>query len=602
MARPRPDADPSQAPDLSDPAETLGVARTMARALAEAHTDEDRLSLARSFCYRLVAAWWRVLTVEDPGFPLRPLLHPVPVDPLPEPAAASADSIGHAAAACTPEAAVYAIGLTYTGMLPRPFRAKNGIYYTPPPLTARLIAQATEAGVDWSRARVLDPACGGGAFLAPVAQRILDAFPDVAPQILIKNIASRLRGFEIDPFAAWLSQVALDAVMLPVCREAGRALPVVVSIGDSLQRRPPRDRFDLVIGNPPYGRVRLPADERLRFRRSLYGHANLYGLFTDMALRQVKPGGVVAYVTPTSFLAGEYFKNLRRLLGRQAPPVSVDLVAVRKGVFEDVLQETLLASYRRAGELKPALVHEVMPNGDDEVNVAEIGSFALPKDPSLPWLMPRLPEQAALIERLQSFKHRLADWGYCVSTGPLVWNRHKSQLRRSKEDDSYPLIWAEAVTSDGRFVFRAEKRNHEPYFAPRDGDDWLITREPCVLLQRTTAKEQNRRLIAAALPRTFLKEHGAVVIENHLNMLRPLVKAPIVSPAALAAFLNSEAADRAFRCVSGSVAVSAYELESLPLPSPESLAPIADLVRRRVSRKRIEEACRQLFATGKARV
>jgi adenine-specific DNA-methyltransferase len=88
-----------------------------------------------------------------------------------------------------------------------------------------------------------------------------------------------------------------------------------------------------------------------------------------------------------------------------------------------------------------------------------------------------------------------------------------------------------------------------------------------VLLQRTTAKEQARRLIAAEMSSAFLAKHGAVTVENHLNMLVPTTSKPLVSPNLLSLFLNSVAADRAFRCISGSVAVSAYELESLPLPS-----------------------------------
>jgi adenine-specific DNA-methyltransferase len=69
------------------------------------------------------------------------------------------------------------------------------------------------------------------------------------------------------------------------------------------------------------------------------------------------------------------------------------------------------------------------------------------------------------------------------------------------------------------------------------------------------------------MPNSFIAEHGAVTVENHLNMLIPTGAKPVIPPALLSAFLNSLAADRAFRCLSGSVAVSAYELESLPLPS-----------------------------------
>ena len=321
----------------------------------------------------------------------------------------------------------------------------------------------------------------------------------------------------------------------------------------------------------------------------------MYGLFTDLALRHARPGGVIAYVTPTSFLAGEYFKNLRTLLGREAPPVTVDLIAVRKGVFEDVLQETLLATYCRRTPPRPFQVFEAMPGGAGDLRITKTGSFSLQSNPSEPWLLPRSHKQVSLIKRLLSMPDRLAGWGYAVSTGPLVWNRRKSQLHRKAKVGRYPLIWAEAVTADGRFIFRAEKKNHEPHFEPAEGDDWLITRKPCVLLQRTTAKEQSRRLIAAALPTSILDAHGAVVIENHLNMLRPIAEKPAVSPEALAAFLNSAAADRAFRCVSGSVAVSACELEALPMPSPDDMDELHRLVSSGAPCHEIEVACARLY-------
>jgi adenine-specific DNA-methyltransferase len=157
------------------------------------------------------------------------------------------------------------------------------------------------------------------------------------------------------------------------------------------------------------------------------------------------------------------------------------------------------------------------------------------------------------------------------------------------------LIWAEAVTADGRFVHRAEKKNHAPYFAIEDGDEWLITREPCVLVQRTTAKEQHRRLIAAELPATFLLQYGAAVVENHLNMVRPINGEPRVSPAAVASVLNSAITDRVFRCISGSVAVSAFELEALPLPTIKQMAPIERLVARGARRDEIDDALARLY-------
>ena len=115
---------------------------------------------------------------------------------------------------------------------------------------------------------------------------------------------------------------------------------------------------------------------------------------------------------------------------------------------------------------------------------------------------------------------------------------------------------------------------------------------------RTTAKEQFRRLIAAELPGEFIEKHGAVVVENHLNMIKPGNGTPAVSPAVLAVLFNSEVVDQVFRCINGSVAVSAYELEALPLPPPEEMAEIEYLVQKHAKRETLEQAVERLYANG----
>ena len=485
-------------------------------------------------------------------------------------------------------------------MMPAGVRARLGAYYTPPTLCERLLDMATEAGVDWCTARVLDPACGGGAFLAPVARRMAERLKENGAGAALEEIQRRLSGFERDPFAAWMSQVFLDAALLDLCAEAGARLRSVVRVCDSLEQEPPREGFDLVVGNPPYGRVTLPPEMREKFRRSLFGHANLYGVFTDLALRFTWPGGVIAYVTPTSFLSGEYFKALRGLLGREAPPASIDFIGERRGVFADVLQETMLAAYRRGGDRSAGKVHFISARQDGSIERTTAGTFNMPDNPHGPWLMPRTQAQSVLMRRVDSLRCRLADYGYTVSTGPLVWNRHKGSLRDRPGRGRYPLVWAESVRAEGVFEFRAEKRNHKPWFEPKANERWVVTDFPCVLLQRTTAKEQSRRLIAAELPPAFIEEHGAVVVENHLNMIKPLNGAPRVTPGALAVLLNSGVVDQVFRCINGSVAVSAYELEALPLPRPEGVKEIERLVKRRASRKTLECAVERLYVNGAA--
>ncbi len=567
-----------------------------ARMLAATVEREDRLGFARSFIFAVVSAYWK----EQQDGSSRPwsvckLPSGIELASLSKEAAELARPIGTAAAALDVMDASYLIGLLYTGMMPGRYRAKLGAYYTPPALCERLLDMATDAGVDWRSAQVLDPTCGGGAFLSPVARRMVESLKDCSAKIALKNIQRRLYGFELDPFAAWMSQVFLEVTLSDLCREAGARLQSVVRVCDSLEQTPDGEGFDLVVGNPPYGRITLSTELREKFRRSLFGHANLYGVFTDLALRLTKRGGVIAYVTPTSFLAGEYFKALRGLLALEAPPASIDFIEERKGVFADVLQETLLAAYRRGGDPGAGEVHFISPGQDGSIETTAAGTFSLPKQPDQPWLMPRTEAQSVLLRQVDELPYRLVDYGYTVSTGPLVWNRHKPSLRDSPGKGRYPLVWAESVRSDGVFEFRAQKRNHKPYFQPGAKEHWVVTDFPCVLLKRTTAKEQCRRLIAAELPASFIEEHGAVVVENHLNMIKPLNGTPEVAPAALSALLNSNVVDQVFRCINGSVAVSAYELEALPLPSPEGIKEIERLVKRRAKRETLERAVERLY-------
>ncbi|MCG8116186.1 MAG: Eco57I restriction-modification methylase domain-containing protein, partial [Candidatus Thiodiazotropha endolucinida] len=491
------------------------------------------------------------------------------------------------------EDAGYLIGSVYTVMLPSSLRSSLGAYYTPPPLVSRLLDLAEKAGFDFSKGTAIDPACGGGAFLAPVAMRMIKRMPKASAEWTLKRIGQRLRGIEIDPFAAWMSSVILEASILPLCVEAKRRLPNVVTVGDALNVSD-MGTFGLVIGNPPYGRTTLSPEMRDTYSRSLYGHANLYGLFTDLALRLAADNGVVAYLTPTSFLGGQYFKSLRELLTAETTVKGIDFISDRNGVFDDVLQETLLTAYTKDKSNQFANISLVMPQGVNSAKIENVGKVKIPKSGE-PWVLPRSTADAKFIANLAKMPTRLSDLGYTVSTGQLVWNRHKKQLRSMPSKKTLPLIWAESVTSEG-FTFSATRRNHVPYIALTAKQPHLVTQNSCVLLQRTTAKEQARRLIPAVIPQAFLDEHGGAVVENHLNMIYcDSLDIATVSPKTVCDLLSTVAVDRAFRGISGSVAVSAYELNALPLPTVDQICELERLISNGCPKATIERKVSEFY-------
>jgi hypothetical protein len=102
-------------------------------------------------------------------------------------------------------------------------------------------------------------------------------------------------------------------------------------------------------------------------------------------------------------------------------------------------------------------------------------------------------------------------------------------------------------------------------------------------------------LIAALLPEEFIREYGGVVVENHLNLIKPPKDGSAISPHVISAILNTKTVDTAFRCISGSVAVSAFELNALPMPAPDQMLMLEKLIGRGTAREEIERAVARIY-------
>lgn len=472
----------------------------------------------------------------------------------------------------TPPYDAHSLGLSYVETLPAGERSSRGKHYTPRPLADRLWAMARDAlgfGVDPRRlpGLVRDPAVGAAALLVPVLHEHLSASSDVDPALTLSSLPQYVEGIDTDPWAVYVANVVLAAEMLPTLARVPvgrrRPLPALARVGDGLTA-------DLApaqvwIMNPPYGRQRLSTEVRERFADSLFGHANLYGLFMAAAARNVTQDGVVAALVPTSFSAGLYFSRLRERLGEQAPLRAMTFVHDRAGVFGGVLQETCLATFtpRRAKRVEIARA-----NG----NYLEVAKVPVPRT-SGPWLLPRESVDAALAAAASKMPLTLRDAGWHASTGPLVWNRRRAELHPRPSARRAYVLWAGDI--DGGALHREPARDPFRYLSLRDATDERINAltEPAVLVQRTTAPEQPRRLVVFDFTQNHLNALGGrVVVENHLNVLRPTVAAPLLTHATLARVLSSHTFDRLVRCISGSVAVSSYELGALPLPAADVLS------------------------------
>lgn len=239
-------------------------------------------------------------------------------------------------------------------------------------------------------------------------------------------------------------------------------------------------------------------------------------------------------------------------------------VEERGGVFDGVLQETCLAAFTRRRTRKTTIASV---NG----RVIDVAKVTAPRGDG-PWLLPRRSDDAHIAAAAAAMPQTLLSIGWRVSTGPLVWNRRCADLSDEPGDGRYQVLWAADL--DGGQLHQDPAREHLRWLAVRPAEaSTVLLDEPAILVQRTTAPEQTRRVVGIELTREALGIWGgSVVVENHVNVLRPRIAEPLLTRSTLAAVLATRTVDRVTRCISGSVALSAYELESLPLPSEDELA------------------------------
>lgn len=471
------------------------------------------------------------------------------------------------------------LGQAYTASLSAGTRARHGRHYTPAALAQVVWARARAAGGASKSprplsGRVFDPSAGAGALLLPPLREHLHATREQEPGVVLAGLPQLVAGVDADPVAAWLGNLVLAVEALPVLARvparARRPLPRLITVGDGLADH---GKAHTVLMNPPYGRVRLSVEDRARFAHVLWGHANLYAMFVAAGLSTLENEGVLSALVPTSLTAGKYSTNLRAALAREAALRDVVFVTDRGGTFAGVLQETCVATFsgRRHQHATVAAIED-----GEAVDVARVPA---PRGDG-PWLLPRGADDAAVAAAAATMPNTLRSAGWRVSTGPLVWNRRAADLYPRAGRDRLPVVWAADL--DGGALHRDKARAATRWLRLRDAHDRAVNTltGPAVLAQRTTAPEQSRRLVAADLSPELLAEWGgAVVVENHVNVLRPDPDRdpPLLRRETLVALLATPTIDRLVRCIAGSVALSAYELEALRLPDDEVLRAWDDL-------------------------
>lgn len=204
-------------------------------------------------------------------------------------------------------------------------RRRYGAFYTPGYIVSFLVRSALDAlgpRENSTPPAILDPACGGGAFLIAAFRELRQRFPKIEP----RRIATEcIFGIDADEEATRVSRLSVIVESGLPGNESSH-LKKSIKVGDTLRQAVFSGRtFPIVVGNPPYRNLKRGIPEDLKeYCQSHYetakGQWDISAPFVEVALeRLLEWEGVCAFILPSPILLAENYQPVRELVLRNFP-------------------------------------------------------------------------------------------------------------------------------------------------------------------------------------------------------------------------------------------------------------------------------------------
>lgn len=297
---------------------------------------------------------------------------------------------------------------------------------------------------DWietlKKLRVVDPACGSGAFLIEVFDALHTEY-DMAVGHLTELRRGAFAGSLFDPdrtilennvYGVDLNEEAVEIARLSIwikTAQRGKVLTDLdhnVQVGNSVVTDPALDAhafqwweafpevsaqggFDVVVGNPPYVRAELLTSlkDHLEDRyESYHGAADLYVYFYELGVKLLRHGGRMSYIVTNKWLKTGYAERLREFFATSTDIEEILDLGHARGVFPEAdVFPCILRVKKPTGDSRGPVSVCVIPR--DEVDLQDLPSqvtkrkFSLPQDrfSAAAWTL-QSPAMRSLIEKV----------------------------------------------------------------------------------------------------------------------------------------------------------------------------------------------------------
>ncbi|MFX0011723.1 MAG: N-6 DNA methylase [Candidatus Hermodarchaeota archaeon] len=272
----------------------------------------------------------------------------------------------------------------YEKIVPHSQRKTMGEFFTPVKIVNSIlksVGYTTHNDIDDKK--LIDLSCGSGSFLVRAAEVLSDRL-DTQSKLtcekakeIIEKIKTNIFGIDINPIACILCQINLYFILLNhfdiiFKNDKTYTIPIFNIFNIDAIKFEINEKYDFVVGNPPYLFIRAIPEERRKLIEELplitnKGQYDYYQIFIEIGIKILKKQGKLGYIVPDSLLALSNRKSLRKYIfsntmiknidvvgsGFKDPVVSSIIIVLQKELIEErrlnnkiMIEETLGNSRR----------------------------------------------------------------------------------------------------------------------------------------------------------------------------------------------------------------------------------------------------------------
>lgn len=450
----------------------------------------------------------------------------------------------------------------YIDQMPKKERKQYGQFFTSL-ATARFMANMYDFNNLPEEVKLLDAGAGSGILSCALLERLEQEETVASIKLVCYENDEKILAL-LKENLAYCQQQSKKEVSFEI-REENYILAESIDFNFANARA---EKYDFVIGNPPYMKIGKKAEEALALSAVCHGAPNLYFLFATLGLFNLRQNAEMVYIIPRSWTSGAYFKSFREYFLSEGRLEQVHLFGSRDKVFdkESVLQETMIIKVRKTQQTPAMIKMTSSISGND---FSSLQQLAVPYDvvvngENLYVYLPTNEYEVKVLETMQQWHNTLPSLGMKMKTGLTVDFRNYALLTDEAKEGAVPIFYPQHL-KNGRVEFPVQR---EKEYIVTDRAGLLQNNENYLFVKRFTAKEERRRLQSAIYLAKNFADYVKISTQNKLNFIDGVsIELSECLVYGLYVLFNSTLYDVYYRILNGSTQVNSTEINAMPVPS-----------------------------------